>query len=247
MYSPLINILSSRYPDTGGCFKVQLCCPYIVINKTGLPFAVRPWRTARLGSSQDVAGDTRPGKMFPEGNILLLMNSTETMAQPLPFSMCFILVWNVATKRHSQCCHILPGRGKTSASSSESRCGRRQARSTFIPAQGLMHRSQRVGLEAPSAETRLLIPSQVHNNEEIHIGLSWAEGLGKYKLTKVITLTPRFILRNNSKSAIAFREHGAAPRGRAVLDAGERSPLHFLRMGDEKLMTIASLGPNAQW
>ena len=36
----------------------------LVINKTGLPFSVSPWRANRLGSSQDVAGDTRPGKCF---------------------------------------------------------------------------------------------------------------------------------------------------------------------------------------
>jgi vacuolar protein sorting-associated protein 13A/C len=104
-----------------------------------------------------------------------------------------------------------------------------------------------VGFEAPAAESRLLIPSQSRNNEEIHIGLSWSEGSGKYKLSKVITLSPRFILRNNSNKAIVFREHGSQPRGRSTLQPGERTPLHFLRMGDEKMLTISFSGPNAQW
>ena len=89
--------------------------------------------------------------------------------------------------------------------------------------------------------------SEARRNEEIHIGLSWSEGLGKYKLTKVITLAPRFILRNNSTEAISFREHTAAPRGRASLEPGERCPLHFMRTGDEKLLTIAFTGLNAIW
>ncbi len=92
-----------------------------------------------------------------------------------------------------------------------------------------------------------MIPSQSHNNEEIHIGLSWSEGSGKYKLTKVITLSPRFILRNNSSEAIIFREHASVPRGRATLQPGERTPLHFLRMGDAKMLTLAFTDSNAQW
>lgn len=33
-----------------------------MVNKTGLPFAVRSARSARTGSPQDVAGDTRTGQ-----------------------------------------------------------------------------------------------------------------------------------------------------------------------------------------
>ena len=111
----------------------------------------------------------------------------------------------------------------------------------------LSHVLQVVGFEAPSAETSLVIPSESKRNEEIHIGLSWSEGLGKYQLTKVITLTPRFILRNNSMDTISFREHSAAPRGRASLEPNERCPLHFMRTGDEKLLTVAFSGLNASW
>lgn len=88
---------------------------------------------------------------------------------------------------------------------------------------------------------------QTQRSDEIHVGLSWTEGLGKYKLTKVITLAPRFIIKNNFSQPLAFREHGVAPRGRATIDPGERRPLHFLRVGDEKLLTVALPGLNAQW
>ncbi|KAJ7487596.1 vacuolar protein sorting-associated protein 13 [Mycena galericulata] len=101
--------------------------------------------------------------------------------------------------------------------------------------------------EAPSAETELVVASQKQKADEIHIGVSWSEGLGKYKLTKVITLAPRFLIKNNLSEALSFREHGVAPRDRSTIKPGERCPLHFLRAGQERLLTVAFSGLNAQW
>lgn len=91
------------------------------------------------------------------------------------------------------------------------------------------------------------MPSQARRTEAIQIGLSWSEGLGKYKLTKVITLAPRFMVKNDLPRPIAFREHGVAPKGRSTLGPGERCPLHFIKSGDETLLTFAFPGLNAQW
>jgi vacuolar protein sorting-associated protein 13A/C len=102
-------------------------------------------------------------------------------------------------------------------------------------------------LEAPAAETEMVVPSLGQKAEEYHIGLSWTEGLGKYKLTKVITLAPRFLIKNNLPDPICFREHGAAPRGRAILNSGERCPLQIMRVSREKLLTIAYPGLNSLW
>lgn len=104
-----------------------------------------------------------------------------------------------------------------------------------------------MSLEAPAADTRLVIPAESQRAEEIHVGLSWAEGLGKYKLTKVITLSPRFLIRNAFSDPIQIREHGVGPKGRVTLSPGERAPLHSVRLGDEKLLTIATPGLNAHW
>ncbi|KAJ7169902.1 vacuolar protein sorting-associated protein 13 [Mycena filopes] len=101
--------------------------------------------------------------------------------------------------------------------------------------------------EAPSAETELVVASQKQKSDEIHIGVSWSEGLGKYKLTKVITLAPRFLIKNNLSEALSFREHGVAPRDRSIIKPGERCPLHFMRAGQERLLTVAFSGLNAQW
>ncbi|KZT02705.1 vacuolar protein sorting-associated protein 13 [Laetiporus sulphureus 93-53] len=186
-----------RHVDGGSSFKVQIYCPYLVINKTSLPFAVRPGMSNRIASSQEMAGETR----------------REILAKPIPFMLS-----------HPN------DQGKD-----------------FAFRIGDSVWSSVVTLDAPAADTRLAVPSQVQRSEEIHIGLSWSEGLGKYKLTKVITLAPRFIIKNNFSRAIAFREHGVAPRGRSTLDPGERCSLQFIRTGEEKLLTIALPGLNAQW
>jgi vacuolar protein sorting-associated protein 13A/C len=92
-----------------------------------------------------------------------------------------------------------------------------------------------------------VLDSQAQKNEEIQIGLSWSEGLGKYKLAKVITLAPRFLVKNNLGEPILFREHGGAPRGRSTLEPGERQPLQFMRKAPERLLTVAFPGLNAEW
>lgn len=79
------------------------------------------------------------------------------------------------------------------------------------------------------------------------MGVSWTEGLGKYKLSKVITLAPRFLVKNCLLEPIVFREHGVAPKDRSVLEPGQRTPLQNMRAAQERLLTIAFPGLNAQW
>lgn len=104
---------------------------------------------------------------------------------------------------------------------------------------------QVVSLEAPTADASLTIASSTQKMEEIHVGLSWTEALGKYKLTKVITLNPRFILVNRLNTDVTFREHGGAGRGSVA--PGEKSFIHFMRTSDERLLTLAYPGLNARW
>ncbi|KAF5355629.1 hypothetical protein D9756_003767 [Leucocoprinus leucothites] len=107
--------------------------------------------------------------------------------------------------------------------------------------------SRPVSFEAPSAESELVLPSVKQKADELHLGLSWNEGSGKFKLTKIITLTPRFLIKNTLGEAITFREHGNVPRDRQVLQPGERQAFMALRKSAEKLLTLAFPGLNAQW
>ena len=105
-----------------------------------------------------------------------------------------------------------------------------------------------LNFDAPNAETQVVLPPGYTNQQsQLHIGLSWAEGLGKYKLTKVITLTPRFIIQNKLPDPICFREHGIAPQQRSVVKPGEKYPLLAISHEEEKLITFAYPGLNAQW
>lgn len=104
---------------------------------------------------------------------------------------------------------------------------------------------QLTSVEAPAAETELVMPSQRNKADEVHVGLSWTEGLGKFKLSKVITLAPRFLIKNNLPFEIAVREHGSATK--STLTTGARHSLFATRAGKEKLLTIAYPGLNAQW
>ncbi|TFK30442.1 vacuolar protein sorting-associated protein vps13 [Coprinopsis marcescibilis] len=185
-----------RYPDSGGAFKVQVYSPYIVINKTGLPFSMRSTRSTRTGL-QDVAGDSRP----------------ETTGTPSPFLLS-----------HSQ-----PDGHEFTFQFGDSAW------------------SKIVSFEAPAAETEVSVAIRRNSPDQIFAGISWSEGQGKYKLTKVIALTPRFLVRNHLPYPIVVREHGVVPRERCVIPPGERAPLRVFCSEEEKMLTIAYSGLNAQW
>ncbi|KAG6898100.1 hypothetical protein C0992_005427 [Termitomyces sp. T32_za158] len=189
-----------RYPESGGAFKVQIYCPCIVINKTGLPFSVKSARSTRTGS-KDVAGEIHPDDRYPDA-----------LAKAFPFLLS-----------HPQDGHEY----------------------MFMVGNSIW--SKIISVEAPAAETALVIRSQKQKSDEVHVGLTWSEGIGKYKLTKVITLAPRFMIKNNLPQAISLREHGFPPRDRSLIEPEERRPIHVIRTGEEKLFTIAYPGLNAQW
>src|SRR6266576_2646449 len=107
--------------------------------------------------------------------------------------------------------------------------------------------AQLISLDAPSAEIEVVAPSEKRKAENIHIGLSWYEGSGKYKMTKVITLSPRFLLKNGLSEAITFREHGSMPRDNSTLEPGASFALRAFRADNDKLLTIAYPGLDAQW
>jgi hypothetical protein len=64
LFVPRPHLFLRKYPNSGGAFKVQIYSPYIVVNKTGLPFAAKSFRSTRSGPPRDVAGDSRTGFWF---------------------------------------------------------------------------------------------------------------------------------------------------------------------------------------
>jgi len=53
-----------RLPDAGGAVKVQIYSPYVIVNRTGIPFSVKSVRSNRTGPPQDVAGETQSGRLW---------------------------------------------------------------------------------------------------------------------------------------------------------------------------------------
>ncbi|KAG0637605.1 hypothetical protein HOY80DRAFT_1138202 [Tuber brumale] len=92
----------------------------------------------------------------------------------------------------------------------------------------------------------VVLPSSTKETE-LHIGISVDEGEGKYKMTKIVTLTPRFILKSKLSEAIQIREPGTGSKNIMTLNPGELLPLHFLKASERKQLTLLFPGINNRW
>ncbi|KAG8691548.1 hypothetical protein FRC11_001538 [Ceratobasidium sp. 423] len=182
-----------RHPDSGGAVKIQIYSPFIMINKTGLPFALRASRPSRSTAREIAVGDS------------------SALTTPTPFMFS----------------HSSKGGNEFSISVAGS--------SWSTP----------VNFESLRTETEIVM--RASKNEDIHVGISWAEGLGKYKLSKVVTLAPRFIVKNMTSRQLSFREHGVQLQSGSTLDPNGQSQLMHLRTGMDGLLTFAYTGLNAKW
>lgn len=173
----------------GNSFKVQIYSPYILVNKTGLPFEIKT--VAKMSMhSKDVAGET----------------NKDELKKTTPFMLS-----------HS-------------------------TGNEFVLRIGKSEWSEALDVEAPTAETDLVLPS---GKSEGHLGVSWTPGSGKYAVTKVITLAPRYIVRNSTSAIIRYREYGGTEP--VDLMPGSSSPVLWTRRDPDKLLLIAYPGLDAIW
>jgi vacuolar protein sorting-associated protein 13A/C len=98
--------------------------------------------------------------------------------------------------------------------------------------------------DAIGSTFEVVLPART-GRSEFHAGVSVADGEGKYKLTKVVTITPRFILKNKLNEDLLIREPGSY--NVLAIKSGELSPLHFLRQVPEKQLCLCFPGVNNQW
>lgn len=98
--------------------------------------------------------------------------------------------------------------------------------------------------DAIGSTFEVVLPART-GRSEFHAGVSIAEGEGKYKLTKVVTITPRFILKNKLNEDLLVREPGSS--NVLELKSGDLVPLHFLRQVPEKQLCLCFPGVNNQW
>lgn len=82
-------------------------------------------------------------------------------------------------------------------------------------------------------------------NAEIHLGISIEPGQGKYKMIKVVTLAPRYVIQNKLSEDIQIREPSSS--GLMAIKSGALRPLHFLQRGAVKQLSLCYPGVDNQW
>ncbi|EKD14034.1 uncharacterized protein L3040_007960 [Drepanopeziza brunnea f. sp. 'multigermtubi'] len=98
--------------------------------------------------------------------------------------------------------------------------------------------------DAIGSTVDVVLPSATKNTE-IHVGITIESGEGKYKMTKVVTLAPRFVLKNQLTEEINVRTPGSSEL--MTIKPNELQPLHFLTKTSLKQLSLCFPGVNNQW
>ena len=104
--------------------------------------------------------------------------------------------------------------------------------------------SQPVSFDAIGAAVDVKLPAE-GGRSEMHAGLIVEEGEGKYKLTKVVTITPRFLVKNKLSEDIQIREPGSSDA--TTLKSGDLHPLRFLKQSTGQQLCLCFPGVNNSW
>lgn len=81
--------------------------------------------------------------------------------------------------------------------------------------------------------TKELQVARVRELNEIHVGVRVEEGTGVYKLLRVVTIAPRYVIRNSCGRDVYISEVGGSVRTRFADDLS--TPLYTLRKGNKRV------------
>ncbi|RDI80750.1 putative arabinogalactan endo-beta-1,4-galactanase A [Venturia inaequalis] len=81
--------------------------------------------------------------------------------------------------------------------------------------------------------------------QEMDVGVSVEEGEGKYNLTKVVTIAPRYVVKNKIGEELQLREPGSSDI--MTLKDGDLLPLRFLRQAASHQLCLCYPGVNNTW
>ncbi|OAG41339.1 hypothetical protein AYO21_04502 [Fonsecaea monophora] len=98
--------------------------------------------------------------------------------------------------------------------------------------------------DAIGSSYEVVLPA-ASGKSEMHVGVSVAEGEGKYSLTKVVTMAPRFVLKNKIGEDIELREPGSSEVWK--MKNNDLLPMYFMRQSPEKQLCLCFPGVNNQW
>ncbi|WRT64162.1 uncharacterized protein IL334_001091 [Kwoniella shivajii] len=104
--------------------------------------------------------------------------------------------------------------------------------------------SQPISFEPVSADMQIVMTSASGESEN-YVGLSYVEGIGKYKLTKIITIAPRFMVKNTFTYPLKIRQHST--QNVIEIGPGQRVPIHELQHQAPSQLSMAFDEPNLKW
>ena len=104
--------------------------------------------------------------------------------------------------------------------------------------------SKAQSFDAIGSTYEVVLPGSA-GKSEFHLGVSVAEGEGKYNLTKVVTMTPRFVLKNRIGDDVELREPGSSEVMK--IKNNDLLPLYFMRQNQAKQLCLCFPGTNNQW
>ncbi|KAI9141282.1 hypothetical protein BKA69DRAFT_1124929 [Paraphysoderma sedebokerense] len=104
--------------------------------------------------------------------------------------------------------------------------------------------SNPLSFNAVGAAFEVILPS-VTGTEELSLGVTVNDGPGKFQLSKVVTFTPRFIVKNNCDADIQWRQSSSSRM--ETVPRGQQKPVMFLRISEDKLLSFRFQGLVYDW
>ncbi|KAJ3340069.1 hypothetical protein HDU93_007411 [Gonapodya sp. JEL0774] len=176
--------------------RVQLYCPYWILNKTNLDVSVS---AKSVLSSSYIASQRAVNR-----------NSLLTAVKPFLFSF--------------------PSR---------------ELRNRAVLTIGSSAPSRPITLDAVGGSYEELLPSS--EGRVYHTAVNITEGEGKYHLTKVVTIAPRFIIKNDLDDDLCFKQYGASNGIEDRFPKKSVCPLMLLEQSDDVLLRVHLSGLLNEW
>ncbi|KAJ3031870.1 UNVERIFIED_CONTAM: hypothetical protein HDU68_011629 [Siphonaria sp. JEL0065] len=104
--------------------------------------------------------------------------------------------------------------------------------------------SKPLSFEAVGSSFDLLLPS-ANRSEEVHLGVRVHEGEGKYFMTKVVTFTPRFMIKNNMNEDLNCRQE--VKQTPTLIKSKSSIPLHYFNERSSRQLSLRMAGLMNEW
>ncbi|ODV90204.1 hypothetical protein CANCADRAFT_1934 [Tortispora caseinolytica NRRL Y-17796] len=109
---------------------------------------------------------------------------------------------------------------------------------------GERFKSAPVSFDAIGSVKEIKLLSEIKQSS-MHLGIAVEEGKGDIRLSKVVTLTPRFVLTNRLNADIRVRESGSTSY--RTIESSKTLPFLYFREGSDMQVSFSFSGSKAQW